>query len=130
MINKANILHCDISLLNLLLIALQDDSSFDFVLHSHLSLETCQLLLRKLQRISHQGLLADWGYAVPLCPSVMAKPPSPIDAITPNGDAIPHQPTSPALAPLSLLTSLATLDETLTSPITIPGDLDENMIPA
>ena len=60
----------------------------------------------------------------------MAKPPSPIDAITPNGDAIPHQPTSPALAPLSLLTSLATLDETLTSPITIPGDLDENMIPA
>jgi len=120
-IDKANILHRDISLLNLLLIGLDDDSSFDFVIHSHLSPETHQSLLHKLQRISHWGLLADWGYAVPL---YAVKPPSPVDATTP---AFCHQPTS-AVVSSSPLTPF-TIDETPTSPVPVPDDLDETVVP-
>lgn len=86
-----------------------------------------QSLLGKLQRISRRGLLADWGYAVPFYPLDTAKPPSPVDA-TPDHDTIHHQSTS-AVASSSLLTSLSTLDETPTSPIAFPGDLDEDTIP-
>ena len=109
---------------NLLLIALHNDSSFDFVIHSDLSPETRQSLLGKLQRISRRGLLADWGYAVPLS-SDAAKPPSPVDAITP---AVYHQPAT-VVASSSPLTSLTNLDEILMSPITVPEDLDETVVP-
>jgi len=108
-------------LLNLLLIGLDDDSSFDFVIHSHLSPETRQSLLHKLQRISRRGLLADWGYAVPL---YAVKPPSPVDATTP---AFCHQPTS-AVVSSSPLTPFI-IDETPTSPVPVPDDLDETVVP-
>ena len=111
-------------MLNLLLVALQHDSSFDFVFHSDLSSEARQSLLAKLQKISRRGLLADWGYAVPFYPSDAAKPPSLVGATAP---AVHHQPTDAAAS--SPLTSLTALDETPTSPVAIPDDLDENIVP-
>ena len=111
-------------MLNLLLVALQHDSSFDFVFHSDLSSEACQSLLAKVQKISRQGLLADWGYVVPFYPLDPAKPPSLVGTTAPT---IRHQPTDAAAS--SPLTSLTALDETPTSPVAIPDDLDENVVP-
>ncbi|KAI6001512.1 hypothetical protein EDC04DRAFT_2611980 [Pisolithus marmoratus] len=65
-ISKAKVLHCNISILNLLLVpwdASQDDSCHsDFL--DHLLPETCKHLQAKIWEIPHRGFLTDWGYAV------------------------------------------------------------------
>ena len=57
------------SLLNLLLVIwnhCETEYSLDFLHKSDLPLETREELRSKLEGISRQGFLADWGYAVPI----------------------------------------------------------------
>ena len=132
---KANVLHRDMSLLNFLLVLWNrsdTEYSWDFVRSSHLSPEAQESLLRKLEGVSHQGHLADWGYAVPYCPNNAFNFPLHNDmntkVTTPERNTeLPDVVQSANLeAASSPLTSLSTL-EVPTSPIA--DDSDENAIP-
>ena len=105
------------SLLNFLLVSWNDldaEYSWDFVRSSDLSPKAQESLLRKLEGISRQGHLADWGYAVPFHPGNITSGP---DAEHP--DVVPSQSTS------SSLTSLSSLEAH-----TLPtADSGENLIP-
>ena len=60
-----NILHRDISLFNLLLVvAIHSNISKDFLVRALQEPEKA-VVRAKIQRLSHRGLLGDWGYAVP-----------------------------------------------------------------
>ncbi|KIJ67422.1 hypothetical protein HYDPIDRAFT_25878 [Hydnomerulius pinastri MD-312] len=66
-VEKASVLHRDISLLNLLLVGWDNvnmDRRSDFL--NHLPTGTRELLRSKLKNLPHRGLLADWGCAVPI----------------------------------------------------------------
>jgi len=137
-IEKANILHRDMSLLNFLLISwnrMDPEYSWDFVRSSHLLPEAQESLLRKLEGISRQGHLADWGYAVPFYPqnvtnltlpdNMDAKTTTQPERDTERPDAVQCQSASLETAS-SPLTSFSTL-EAPTSPIA--DDSDENAVP-
>jgi len=138
-VEKAHILHHNMSLLNFLLISWDStdaEYSWDFVHSSHLSPEAQDSLLRKLEGISRRGHLADWGYAVPFYPQNITNLTRPDNTDTktttqPERDtehpgAVQCQSAS-LETPLSPLTSLSTPDSARTSPI--GDDLDENAIP-
>ena len=128
------------SLLNFLLVQwnhLDAKYSWDFVHSSHLLPEAQELLLQKLEGISHRGHLADWGYAVPFhfedIPDHTLHDNTDTKTTTPKCDtqlldAVPCQPTDVKTAS-SPLTSLSSpkLPEACTSPIA--DDSDKNMIP-
>ncbi|KAI6016826.1 hypothetical protein PISMIDRAFT_15760 [Pisolithus microcarpus 441] len=124
-ITKANILHRDISLLNLLLVswnALEKDHSLKFL--NNLPQATHQELLKKLVKLSCWGLLANWGYTVPLdapCSGVDAAAQldltanatlyqspeagsSPLTSLSPDSEA---PPMSPVDVPLNILMNAA-----------------------
>ena len=102
-----NILHRNISLLNLLAIQNGSDCCLDFL--GALSPEIRECLLPKLRTMAYRGLLGDWGYAVPLAEAHFNTGSEPI-----ADPSSPH-PLSPP-----------------TSPISVPNDLDfqcNNFIP-
>jgi len=140
-IAKANILHRDISLLNLLLVSsntLEKDHSLEFL--DGLPSVAYERLVQKLEEIARRGFLADWGYAVPLdAPHTDATAASPIGAtikaLTQPDLSVNTQHQSP-VAPSSPLTSLSTPDEMPpTSPVVVPtlmnvaSGLGENTVP-
>ncbi|KIK19916.1 hypothetical protein PISMIDRAFT_106732 [Pisolithus microcarpus 441] len=106
-IDKAKVLHHDISLLNLLLIhwspSINDDCCLDFLID--LPPETCEHLQDKIQGLPYRGLLADWGYAVPL--DVPAPDPEHIPKASPSTP--PHN--APPTSPISLPGNLASGDD-------------------
>ncbi|KAF8548783.1 hypothetical protein OG21DRAFT_1526253 [Imleria badia] len=66
-LKDTSILHHDISLLNLLFVLVYDDLNLntDFLNRALQEPERTQLHT-KIQSLPHHGLLADWGYAVPI----------------------------------------------------------------
>lgn len=66
-LKDAGILHCDISLFNLLFALVYDDLNLDtdFLNRALQEPERTQLHT-KIQSLPRRGLLADWGYAVPI----------------------------------------------------------------
>ena len=65
-LRKVGILYCDISLFNLfLVVAMQSTLSVDFVDHV-LDESRRTRVQEKIQRLSHRGLLGNWGYTVPI----------------------------------------------------------------
>ena len=138
MVEKVHILHCNMSLLNFLLIQWNHSDaeySWDFVCSSHLLPEAQESLLQKLEDISCWGHLTDWGYAVPfhpkdvpdhtLCDDTDTKTTTP-EHDTQLSDTVLCQPTDVETAS-SLLTLLSSpeLPEACTSPIA--NDSDENI---
>ncbi|KAF8124294.1 hypothetical protein EV363DRAFT_1299830 [Boletus edulis] len=65
-LKDACVLHRDISLFNLLLVAaMQSDLGVDFVDHVLHGSERARIR-EKIQKLSRRGLLGDWGYAIPV----------------------------------------------------------------
>ncbi|KAI5984240.1 hypothetical protein EDC04DRAFT_2914418 [Pisolithus marmoratus] len=123
-IDKAKVLHCNISLLNLLLVhwspSTNGDHCLDFLIN--LLLETCEHLQDKIWGLSYQGLLVDWGYATPL------------DALAPDSEhspkALPSTPPHnlPPTSPISLPHNLALGDDSVPIQISDPDKIKGHII--
>ncbi|KAI6026899.1 hypothetical protein PISMIDRAFT_109164 [Pisolithus microcarpus 441] len=118
-IDKAKVLHRDISLLNLLLVhwspSINDDRCLDFLID--LPPETCKCLQDKIRGLPYQGLLVDWGYAMPL--DVPASDPEHIPKASPSTP--PHN--APPTSPISLPGNLALGDDSVPIQISDPDEI-------
>ncbi|KAF8833164.1 hypothetical protein BDN67DRAFT_1017870 [Paxillus ammoniavirescens] len=92
-IEKANVYHRNISLLNLLLVAWDmKNCCVDFL--EMFPIEERKRLLPKIRNLPHHGFLANWGYAVPLHIHDQAKPPVTVPK-APLEHGTGHRSTSP-----------------------------------
>ena len=74
-LKQAHILHCDISLFNLLLVLAMHSDVGEGFLDQVLKGPEKDVVQAKIQKLSCHGLLADWGYAVPTDDSRSGNPP-------------------------------------------------------
>ena len=65
-LKQAHILHCDISLFNLLLVLAMHNDVWEGFLDQVLKGPEKDVVRAKIQKLSCHGLLANWGYAIPI----------------------------------------------------------------
>ena len=82
----ARILHHDTSLMNLLLSRRNGFRSNHSKFMDRLSAEQKETLCKRIDNLARRGVLADWGYAVPIASS-----PSPSPAVNHPGSSTTHQ---------------------------------------
>ncbi|KAF8838470.1 hypothetical protein BDN67DRAFT_1013052 [Paxillus ammoniavirescens] len=83
-LQMAGVLHQDISLINLLLALCKTKRTNYQMFTDLLKAEAWKHLRNKLDRLTRQGILVDWGYAVPVSLDTTAGPPDEVVPVMPE----------------------------------------------
>ncbi|KAG9315338.1 hypothetical protein JVU11DRAFT_4481 [Chiua virens] len=122
-VQLAQVLHCDISLVNLLLAIVthaKKQRAHKQYLQCYLSTKTQLQLQQRIDTLSQQGILVDWGYTVPV--PVPATPTPPTDDT--NDPSTPHSESVPLTSPIDVdPLCIGTKEKTKSQPISeLMGD--------
>ncbi|KAI5989133.1 hypothetical protein EDD15DRAFT_2370985 [Pisolithus albus] len=126
-VEAADVLHCDVSLTNLLLSPQNGHRNNHGRFMENLSAQQKEYLSKRIDSLARRGVLADWGVAVPIAPSRSPPVPATVD----NPERHPsarHVAASVTLSPTSATVNNSdVVDDSFnpTTPPTEPADIPD-----